>query len=146
MMAWPTIICGAVLIAIGTIGYAGGTPAPESGKVSPTALIPAVLGGVLALCGVLAFGEKMRKHVMHVAAVVGVLGFLGGFMPLIRQQMKGKDFDPTAPAARNGLYMSFVCLVFVGLCVQSFIDARKARKLREQQSPESVSPPSPSGG
>src|SRR5579883_2081002 len=131
MMAWPTIICGAVLVAIGVIGYAGATPDAE-GKVSPTALIPAVIGGIIALCGLLAFGEKLRKHVMHFAAVVGVLGFLGGFMPLIRQNMKGKPFDPSAPAAMNGLLMSFVCLVFVGLCVQSFIDARRARKLWEQ--------------
>jgi len=140
MMAWPTIICGAVLVAIGVIGYAGATPDAE-GKVSPTALIPAVIGGIIALCGLLAFGEKLRKHVMHFAAVVGVLGFLGGFMPLIRQNMKGKPFDPSAPAAMNGLLMSFVCLVFVGLCVQSFIDARRARKLWEQtQGPATVSP------
>ena len=32
-----------------------------------------------------------------------------------------------APAAVSGLLMSLVCAVFVGLCVKSFIDARKAR-------------------
>ena len=48
-------------------------------------------------------------------------------MPLIRQASKGAEFDPTAPAARNGLLMTLVCVVFVGLCVKSFIDARKAR-------------------
>lgn len=135
-MAWPTIICGAVLVAIGAIGYAAATP-DESGKVSPTALSPAGIGVVLVLCGLLAFGDKLRKHVMHLAAVVGVIGFFGGFVPLIRQQMKGKEFDPSAPAARNGLMMSFVCLVFVGLCVQSFLDARRARR---QAGPETAPP------
>ena len=127
-MAWNTILCGALLMMLGVTGYFNGTPNPETGELPKTALIPAYIGGVLVLCGLLAFSDKIRKHVMHLAAVVGVFGFLGGFMPLIRQAAKGNDFDPTAPAARNGLLMSLVCAVFVGLCVKSFIDARKARK------------------
>jgi len=127
MMAWPTILIGAVLVLIGAVGYLGGTP-DEQGNVSPTALIPAFVGGLLIVCGVLSFSDRRRKHVMHAAAVVGLVGFLGGFMPLIRQQMKGKEFDPLAPGPRNGLLMSATCLVFVALCVVSFIDARRARK------------------
>jgi hypothetical protein len=126
-MAFNTIVCGLMLAVIGGFGYANATPDAETGKVSPTALIPAFVGGVLVLLGLLAYSDKLRKHVMHLAAVVGLLGFLGGFMPLIRQQSKGLPFDPTAPAARNGLLMSLVCLVFVVMCVKSFIDARKAR-------------------
>ena len=127
-MAWNTILCGALLVMLGVTGYFNGTPNAETGELPKTALIPAYIGGVLVLCGLLAFTDKIRKHVMHLAAMVGVFGFLGGFMPLIRQASKGLDFDPTAPAARTGLLMSLVCAVFVGLCVKSFIDARKARK------------------
>jgi hypothetical protein len=127
-MAFNTIVCGLMLVVIGYFGYANATPDAETGKVSPTALIPAFFGGVLVLLGLLAYSDKLRKHVMHLAAVVGLLGFVGGFMPLIRQQSKGLPLDPTAPAARNGLLMSLVCLVFVVLCVKSFIDARKARQ------------------
>ena len=32
---------------------------------------------------------------MHFAAMVGLLGALGGFMPLIRQYKKTGTFDPT---------------------------------------------------
>lgn len=127
MMAWPTIICGALLTAIGAYGYLNATPKAD-GSVSPTALIPAALGLVLMLCGSLAFEAKRRKHVMHFAAVVGVLGILGGFAPLIRQAAGGKDLDPLAPSALAGLAMSAVSAVFVGLCVKSFVDARKARQ------------------
>jgi hypothetical protein len=126
-MAFNTIVCGLMLVVIGYFGYANATPDAETGKVSPTALIPAFFGGVLVLLGLLAHADKLRKHAMHLAAVVGLLGFVGGFMPLIRQQSKGLPLDPTAPAARNGLLMSLICLVFVVLCVKSFIDARKAR-------------------
>ena len=128
-MAWPTILSGALCILIGVLGYLGATPDAE-GKISPTALIPAGIGGVLVLCGLLAFSDKLRKHVMHLAAMVGLFGIVGGFVPLIRQASKGNGIDPTAPAARNGLLMSLVCGVFLVLCVRSFIAARKARQAR----------------
>ena len=60
---------------------------------------------------------------MHAAAMVGVIGFLGGFVPAV---MRG--FDLKLNSVKNGLIMSAICAVFVYLCVMSFIDARKARK------------------
>jgi uncharacterized membrane protein len=128
MMAWPTIICGGLLVAVGVFGYAQQEPNPETGKVSMTALIPAFVGGVLLLCGVLAFKDNLRKHMMHLAAMVGLIGCLGGFMPLIRQISKSGSFDPTKPSALAGEAMIVICAVFVGLCVNSFIQARKARQ------------------
>jgi hypothetical protein len=131
MMAWPTLFTGLLLIVVGVVGYTQQDPNPETGKVSMTALIPAFIGGVLALCGVLAFNEKLRKHAMHFAAMVGLIGAIGGFMPLIRQYSKTGQFDPTKPSAISGELMILICAVFVGLCVNSFIQARKARKARE---------------
>lgn len=128
MMAWPTIICGALLTAIGTYGYLNAEPKPDGSPTSPTALIPAFIGGAVVICGALSFLPGLRKHVMHSAAALGVLGFLGGFAPVIRQAANGKDLNLTAPAAMCGLAMSAVCAIFVGLCVKSFIDARKARQ------------------
>ena len=128
MMAVPTLITAVLLIVIGVVGYAGQEPNPATGKVSPTALIPAFIGGVLAVCGLLAFSDKARKHAMHFAAVVGLVGFLGGFMPLQRQFKNTGSFDPTKPSAVSGELMILICAVFLGLCVNSFIQARKARK------------------
>ena len=130
MMAWPTMICGALLVLIGIVGYGTAEPNAE-GKISPTALIPAFFGVALVLCGALAFNDKLRKHVMHFAAMIGLLGALGGFMPIIRQISKKGTFDPTAKSAISGELMILACVVFVGMCVNSFIQARKARKARE---------------
>ncbi|MDY3554483.1 hypothetical protein R5W24_003607 [Gemmata sp. JC717] len=127
MMAWPTMICGALLVLVGIVGY--GTSEVQPPPV--TALIPAFFGAALVLCGALAFNDKIRKHVMHLAAMIGLLGALGGFMPLVRQISKTGEFDPTKKSAISGELMILVCVVFVGLCVNSFIQARKARKARE---------------
>ena len=127
MMAWPTLICGALLVLIGIVGY--GTSEVQPPPV--TALIPAFFGVGLILCGALAFHDKMRKHVMHLAAMIGLLGAIGGFMPLIRQIKNSGSFDPTKKSAISGELMILVCVVFVGMCVNSFIQARKARKARE---------------
>lgn len=131
MMACPTLICGALLVLVGIVGYGTAEPNAETGKVSPTALIPAFFGAALILCGGLAFQAKFRKHVMHAAAMIGLLGAVGGFMPLVRQYSKTGEFDPTKKSAIAGELMILVCVVFVGMCVNSFIQAKKARKARE---------------
>lgn len=126
MMAWPTVICGALLVVDGVVGYVS----QEADKVSNTALIPAAFGGILILCGLLSLKDGLRKHVMHLAALVGVLGAVGGFMPLIRQYKNTNAFDPTKPSAISGEVMILVCVIFVGLCVNSFLEARKARQAK----------------
>ncbi len=147
-MTNQTIICGLALVVIGVYGYIQGKERidvenaaavekwidekktnPEAVEPKPksvmTALIPAFFGGLLILCGlIVAMAPKSRKHVMHLAAMVGVLGAIGGFVPIIRSG----DLDVTKPAIRNGLLMTVVCVVFVVLCVMSFIEARRARQ------------------
>ena len=129
-MALPTFITSVFLIVVGVVAYANGTPG-DDGKVSPTALIPAFFGAVIGICGVLALYPKLKKHAMHFAAMVGLLGVIGGFMPLIRQYNKTGEFDPTKPSAIAGELMIVICAGFVGFCVKSFIAARMARKATE---------------
>lgn len=124
-----TAFIGTMLVALGLNGYLGGTPDPETGKVSMTALIPAIVGAILLVCGLAAYYlPKARKHIMHLAVVVGLLGFLGGFMPLIRSYNKTGTLDITKPAVGSGGVMILLCGALVVLCVKSFIDARKARQ------------------
>lgn len=142
-MTNQTLICGLALIVIGAFGYLNGKDGAEKdyaaqveaqksdATIEPkmkdvkTALIPAVFGGLLILCAVgVIMKPDLRKHIMHLAAVIGVLGLVGGFVPLIR----AGDFDVAKPAARNGLLMALICAIFVYFCVQSFIEARKARQ------------------
>ncbi len=68
------------------------------------------------------YNTALLKHAMHAAAVIGVVGVIGGFMPVMRS-----GFDWNKTGVKIGLLMSLICAVFVALCVKSFIDARKAR-------------------
>ena len=70
-MARITIGVGVVLIALGLIGYF-----PD--QASWTALIPAIFGVILAILGGVAMQPNLRKHAMHVAVMVGLIGFLAG--------------------------------------------------------------------
>jgi hypothetical protein len=96
--------------------------------VSLTALIPAVFGVVLALTGVVARDERKRKHAMHAAVVVALLGFLGSIRGLLQI---GAVFDGTAarPAAVvSQSIMAVLTLGYIVMAVQSFVKARASRR------------------
>jgi Na+(H+)/acetate symporter ActP len=129
-MGRVTIGFGIFLILIGCVGFFL-TYQPE--KPPYTALIPAAFGLALAILGGLALKESFRKHAMHAAAMIGLVGFLGAAVMSLRKLLpalfSGEDIDrPNAVIAQ--LIMAATCLVFVGLCVKSFIDARRLRKQR----------------
>ena len=119
-MSKITVAVGAFLIILGLIGYLG------TGMVSWTALIPAFFGLPLIILGALAFQEGWRKHAMHVAVIIGLVGFLGGAFSFMRPLLSGGEMKPMA--ATMQALMALTCAAFVGLCVKSFIDARVSRK------------------
>lgn len=124
-MPTTTIFCGVLLILIGIVGYGYGM---IGGAASPTALIPAILGLILAILGILAKAkEDLRKHIMHAAVVVGLLGFLGTASSFLKipALLNGTAERPAAVAAQ--LATALVCVFFVVLCVKSFADARRNR-------------------
>jgi len=125
-MPSTAIVSGILLILIGIIGYAYGMM--KDGNASFTALFPAVFGLLLIIFGILAKSkENLRKHLMHGAVLVGLLGFLGTVSSVVQLPalLAGTAERPAAVIARFA--MALVCLVFVILCVKSFIDARKNR-------------------
>lgn len=115
------IVCGMLLSLIGIAGYAYGL---MNDSASITALIPFFFGTVLETLGFIAKGnEKLRKHLMHVAVIVGLLGFiapLGRLLPNLGNLTM-------SPAVLSQIAMSVICLVFVILAVRSFIAARQNR-------------------
>ncbi len=124
-MANVSIVCGFLLILIGIIGYGYGM---SNGGSSPTALIPALIGIILAIFGFV--GRKkpdLRKHLMHGAVLIGLLGFLGTASSFLKifGVFNGTAQRPAAVIAQFAT--AIICLVFVILCVRSFIDARRAR-------------------
>lgn len=118
-MARVTIIIGTLLIILGLYSYFG------LSSESITALIPAFVGLPLLLLGWLALSEKYRKHAMHIAAVIALLGFIGSAMRVIPSMFKDEAINSDAFTVQ--LLMALFCLVFVVLAVQSFIKARKNR-------------------
>jgi hypothetical protein len=124
-----TIVFGLILVALGCNGYF------NSGSADPskTALIPAGVGILLVLLGALALRDSLRKHAMHAAAMVGTLGFLAAAGRILQKLISDGKLEGS-PANHTGL-MAVVCGVFVGLCVKSFIDARRRRQAGAATSP-----------
>ena len=95
-MASTTIVFGVLMILLGVAGYF------LTGRESPTALIPVIPGVVWLLLGALARNERFRKHAMHAAAALSLVGFLAmtrAIVTLVRWQAGGEA--PARPAARG---------------------------------------------
>jgi uncharacterized protein with PQ loop repeat len=95
-----------------------------------TWLIPTGVGLPLVILGILAAKSvASRKHYMHAAVTLGLLGGLVALFQGISQLVKlAKGAEVNTLAAGMVWAMTVLCFAFVGLCVQSFIAARKARE------------------
>ena len=129
-MPFVAILCGGLLVALGLDGFLGSIGLIQPAELhKQTALIPAYLGGGLILCGLIALKQNMLKHAMHFAALLGLIGLLAGAgmgLPKLPKLLAGEAERPAA--VREQLWMAGVCLVFVVLCVISFIQARRLRR------------------
>lgn len=100
-----------------------------TGAASATALIPAFFGIVFIGLGILGIKkESMRKHSMHAALLLAILGIGGSFGGLINVLgvLGGNELErPSAAYAQAA--MATICIYFVIAGVQSFINARKSR-------------------
>jgi uncharacterized membrane protein len=123
-MAKLTIMFGVVLILLGLVGFFA------SPLHSPTALIPSIVGVILVILGFVALTDDAKKRMlyMHIAVTIGLLGFLGTAKSIFDyiQMIRGVQFAHPI-AVEEKAAMSVLLLVFVVLCVRSFIAARRAR-------------------
>ena len=112
-----TLLIGALLVALGAYAYGG------SVSRSAMTLIPAMLGTALVGLGLLARRDALRRHAMHAAAALALLGVVGGIGPLA---MGGaRRFPPLMIQATTGMLV--LCAVLLVLAVRSFVQARRAR-------------------
>lgn len=111
---------GRLLLLLGIAGYAYGI---YGGNQSFTALIPAAFGLVLMICGHVSLAkENLRKMMMHIAVLFGLLGFIAALGGIFRKGVP----QEIGPGVVSGSLMAVICLIFVLLSIRSFIAARSA--------------------
>ena len=125
-MARVTFVFGILLIALGLIGYWG------TGSIHYTALIPTWFGLALVAGGLLAISpsEGWRKLFMHINVTVGLLGLIGAVAAALQGYGHARSLgvDPDYIALGAKLTMAALLLIYVNLCVRSFIQARRSRQ------------------
>jgi hypothetical protein len=121
-MAIVTVLLGGALLILGLVAFFA------TGATHYTALIPAAFGLVFDLLGSIALvAPKARKHALHAAVALAVLGIAGAFPGLMKLPVLlsgGELARPAAVAAQA--VMAGLCLVFLILGIRSFIAARRA--------------------
>jgi hypothetical protein len=123
-MSGTSVLVGLLLIALGVGGYYA------SNQVSPTALIPAAFGVVIAMLGMYGRHPDRRRTAMHLAmgiALVGILGSITGLFGAIRHFVSpGPDALGLATISRA--LMASLLIVYLIMGVRSFIAARRSRE------------------
>lgn len=112
-----TLGLSVLLIAIGSIAYIA------TSFASWTALIPALLGVVILIAGLISL--KKQKLGVHLALAVAVLGVLGTSMNVLQlgALIAGDAERPTAVLIST---ITFALLIFyVALGIHSFVTARR---------------------
>ena len=126
-MAKVTLVFALLLAILGLVGFTA------TGSLHPTALIPLWIGLALGIFGVLAHSksESRRKLFMHVNVTIGLLAFLGGAVEAIRGYVHASSAGvaPDMTALASKLTMAGLMLIYVLLCVRSFIAARRSGKV-----------------
>ncbi len=118
-----TIILGVLLIILGVVSRV------LSDSPSVTVLIPAFLGAAFLIAGLVALRDGARKHAMHAAAVLALLGIIGGATALLQLPALlsgGEVVRPLAVGARS--LTAVLCAVFLVLAIRSFVRARLLRR------------------
>ena len=118
-MPSTTRLVGIILMVIGIVSYL------LTGRTSVTALIPAFFGAIFVILAYVARNEAARRHVMHVAVALGLLGALGTFGRAIPAVLNGQLARPAVIAQ---IVTGLVLAYYVYMGVQSFIAARRARQ------------------
>ncbi|HYB93467.1 MAG TPA: hypothetical protein VEC39_00740 [Vicinamibacterales bacterium] len=117
-MPATTRLFGLLLIVLGVASYV------VTGRTSITAMIPAFFGAALVICALIARNEAARKHAMHAAVALGLIGALAALGRAVPAAISG---GVSRPAVISQIVMGVLLLVYVAKGVQSFAAARRAR-------------------
>ena len=125
-MAKLTMFFGVLLIVI-SVGFWMAT-----GRAEIAALHPAGVGLILLVSGALANSEDAKKRMlwMHIAVTFGLIGFLiTGIRAAVTAAHGAAAIAANQLAFDERVVVALICLIFVILCVRSFIAARRSGKV-----------------
>jgi hypothetical protein len=126
-LAKLTLVLALLLVVLGLAGYIG------TGSLHPTALIPMWIGLALGIFGFLAISpnERRRKLFMHINVTIALLGFIGATVEAIRGYVHATSLGlpPDQIALASKVMLAGLLLIYVILCVRSFISARRSGKV-----------------
>lgn len=118
-----TLITGILLTLLGVISYL------LSGGTSLTALIPSAFGVIFIVLGRVARNEAARKHAMHFAVGLAMVGFLAvavrAFVPFAAMLGGGTVEHPGAVIAQ--IIMGALCFILLACGIRSFMEARRKK-------------------
>lgn len=121
-MSRLSLYLGLILIASGIISYI------STGMESITALIPSLFGLVFLLLGLMGqINETWRKHTMHVALLIALLGLGGSVQGLITLIEFITSIDRFAAVITQSI-MALSCIYFILAGIRSFLQTRFGRK------------------
>jgi hypothetical protein len=119
-----TVRVGVLLIVFGVASYV------TSGGVSVTALIPSVVGALMAVCGLVALrSQSARVHAMRAAMVIALVGVYGTISALFQLPalLAGAEV-PRRPAVIARSSMALILLVYLGMAAKALVGASLRRK------------------
>ena len=132
-MPLTTVAAGIALNGVGLLAFF------LSDKGSVTALIPAFIGGLFVVLGLVSlFNGRLRPHLIHGALALALL--LGAFC--LYKVIDVLASDGTALQLFSFETTAVVCFAFIALGVRSFRRARRARQ-RDADAAEGIAPPPP---
>ena len=122
-MPQVTLVIGSLLTLLGVISYflTAGT--------SLTALIPSVFGVIFIALGQISKKESARKHVMHFAIGLAMVGFLGvavrSCSPFV-SMLQGNHVEHGGAVIAQ-VIMAILCLILLAYGIRSFVVARRQK-------------------
>jgi hypothetical protein len=122
-MAKLTILFGILIAAVSVAFYFVINPHETA------ALHPAGIGVLLILCGALANTEDPKRRMlwMHIAVTLGLISLITTGIRAIISLAKGTAMTINPGGFEERVAIALISLVYVILCVRSFIAARRAR-------------------
>ncbi len=119
-MTQTTRLVGIALAVLGVVSYLA------TGRTSVTALIPAFFGIVLIVLAWVGRNEPARRHAMHAAMVVALLG-IGGTAARLVPGIVGGTLDLARAAVWAQIATVVLLAWYLAKGIQSFRAARLAR-------------------